>query len=251
MSQRPVVAITGASRGIGHATAQVFGEHGYDVVMLARRGDVLADAATSVPNAVPIATDISDPDSARAAFGQVREQLGRLDVLINNAAVARLHTLEKASDDDLIGEIGTNVLGPMYCTRAAIPLLRASACGHVVNISSESTRDPYPMLIVYATTKGALETLTTGLARELQRDGIKVTLFEVGRTAETGFGEDWDPEETARALERWAEEGYLGRTSADFMSPREVAESIHWVTTVPGSSNAHVVALHGHGLPAS
>lgn len=239
MSERldgKVAVVTGASRGIGLATARVLVARGARVAMLARKEAPLAAAAREIgSSAVAIAADVAQPDSVRAAFGRVERELGRLDLLVNNAAIAHLHTLEAASDEDLAATVGTNFLGVLYCTRAAIPLMRSSGGGVVVNISSEGVRRPFPYLSVYLATKSAVEMLSFALKDELRPEGIRVTLLRSGGST-GGFAAGWDPDDARRAFERWNEMGLL-----DFVGmpipPECIAESVvHAATRPPGAS---------------
>lgn len=236
MSERldgKVAAVTGASRGIGLATAHVLSERGARVALIARTRAALDDAVAAIGGAAfAVVADVADPDSVRAAFAAIEREAGRLDLLVNNAAIARLHRVEDASDEDLVATVGTNFLGVLYCTRSAIPLLRASG-GVVVNVSSEGVRRPFPMLSVYLATKGAVELLSTALSEELRSDGIRVTLLRSGGST-GGFAQEWDPEEGRRAIELWKQRGLLDFVG--FPMPAEaIAESIvHAATRPPG-----------------
>src|SRR6266480_3438483 len=127
-----VAVVTGASRGIGAVIAAGLAAEGASVALLARDKDRLTAAAEAIGElAVAVPTDVSDPDSVRDAFAAVADRFGRLDVLVNNAAVAWPHTVEAAADEQLQAEVGTNLLGPLYAIRAAVPLLRATSGGHV------------------------------------------------------------------------------------------------------------------------
>ncbi|WP_432198201.1 SDR family oxidoreductase [Streptomyces sp. bgisy027] len=178
---------------------------------------------------LPLPADLCDPDDVRAAFAALRREFGSLDYLVNNAATARPHRIEDTDDAQLDREVGTNLLGPLYTVREAVPLLRRSDMAHIVNLSSESTADPYPFLLVYAATKSALETLTRGLAQELRPDGIRCTLLRVGQTA-TGFKDAWDPEQLEKALHAWTAGGFRARVSGVTpQSPERVAEALLFV----------------------
>ena len=230
-----VALVTGASRGIGLATARVLAGYGARVALLARTEARLREARNEIgDSAFVVPADVSDPDSVRAAFASVEREAGRLDLLVNNAAIAPLVTIEAASDDDLRETVGTNFLGVLYCTRAAIPLLRASR-GVIVNISSEGVRRPFPYLSVYLATKGAVELFSTALSEELRSDGIRVTLLRSGAST-GGFAEDWNPAEAQRALTLWVERGLLDFAGMP-MPPEAIAESIvHAATCTPGTS---------------
>jgi NADP-dependent 3-hydroxy acid dehydrogenase YdfG len=239
MSERldgKVAVVTGASRGIGLATARVLVSRGARVAMLARTESRLVAAANEIgSSAIAISADVAQPDSVRAAFARVEGELGRLDLLVNNAAIAHLHTLEAASDEDLMATVGTNFLGVLYCTRAAIPLMRSSGGGVVVNISSEGVRRPFPYLSVYLATKSAVEMLSFALKEELRPEGIRVTLLRSGGST-GGFAEGWDPDDARRAFERWNEMGLLDFVGMP-MPPECIAESVvHAATRPPGAS---------------
>jgi NAD(P)-dependent dehydrogenase (short-subunit alcohol dehydrogenase family) len=185
--------------------------------MLARGRERLDETAAGLGDrAIPLATDVGDPDSVRGAFAQVEERFGKLDILINNAAIYRPCAVELLSDKDISRQIFTNFAGPIYTCRAAIPLMRAAGSGDIVNTSSESTLDPFPMLSMYVSTKSALEMFGRVLAQEVRDDDIRVTTLVQGTASGTGEGSTdwaWDPEHGAAALELWTEMGLLNRVS--------------------------------------
>lgn len=210
-----VALVTGATSGSGLAVARRFVDEGAQVVLLARGEVRLADVAGEMGDrAVPVATDVCDPASVRAAFDQVAERFGKLDILINNAAVYRPCAVEDLSDHDIERQVGTNFLGVVYTCRAAIPLLRAAGGGEIVNTSSEATLHPFPLLSMYVSTKAALEAFTEVLAQELRDDDIRVTRLVQGHATGTGMGAtdwDWDPDTLQRALALWKERGLLAQ----------------------------------------
>lgn len=137
-----VVVVSGASTGVGRALAKRFAEDGATVVMFARRKDRLDDAAAEIgEQAIPIPTDITSSASVRAAFEEIAHRFERVDVLVNMAGVTRVRHIEEASDDDIAISVGTNLIGPMYTIRSAVPLLKAAGGGDIVNVSSEITLD--------------------------------------------------------------------------------------------------------------
>jgi NAD(P)-dependent dehydrogenase (short-subunit alcohol dehydrogenase family) len=229
--------VTGASRGIGLAIARALAAEGVRVGLLARPGPALDNAAKELGSAaLALPADLAEPAEVRAAFRVLRAELGGLDVLVNNAATARPHLIEETSDQQLRREVGTNLLGPLHTVREAVPLLRHSAAGHIVNLTSESSADPFPYLLVYAATKAAVETLTRGLSHELRADGIRCTLLRVGQTATT-FKDDWEPERLAAALRAWTAGGFRARVSGAAPQPPErVAEAVIFALTRPGGS---------------
>ena len=237
-----VAAVTGASRGIGLVVARALAVEGASVALLARDKDRLALAADGIADSFALRTDVGDPDSVRDAFAQIRRRHGHLDLLVNNAAVAWPHTIEASTDAQLQAEVATNLLGPIYAIREAVPLLRAAGGGHIVNVSTESVLDPFPHLLVYAATKAALETLSAGLVHELKRERIRVTLLRAGRTDGSEFRAHWDPDAAARAEQDWIAGGFRGRISAAVPQPPErIAEAVLFAVTRPEGSMIDVV----------
>jgi NAD(P)-dependent dehydrogenase (short-subunit alcohol dehydrogenase family) len=212
-----VAVVTGATSGSGQGITKRFVEEGAAVFMLARGHDRLMQVAKELGGgAIPVTTDVGDPDSVRAAFAEVEERFGKLDILINNAAIYRPCSVERLSDGDIMRQVSTNFLGPVYTCRAAIPLMRAAGGGDIVNTSSEATLDPFPMLSMYVSTKAALEMFDRILADEVRDDHIRVTTLVQGTAAGTGTGTtdfQWDPVDAEAATTMWTERGYMGRVA--------------------------------------
>ena len=218
------------------ATAQALAECGARVALFARSKAELESAARKIGGAaLAVPADVTDPESVRRGFAAVDTRFGRLDILVNNAAIGRLHRIEDASDEDLRAEVSTNVLGVMYCAREAIGPMRSAGGGDIVNISSEAIHNPFPYLSVYVATKGAVEAFSLALRAELRSEGIRVTLLRSGASS-GGFVREWDPEMARRAFEVWQEQGYLKFVGTP-MPPELIAESVvHAVTRAPGAN---------------
>lgn len=238
-----VVVIAGASSGIGKATANLFAEEGAKVVMLARNRERLDGAAAEIgSSALPIQTDIGSPDSVRAAFIRVDSEFGRLDALLNVAGTARARLIEEASDEDIAAVVGTNFLGPIYTTRSAIPLLKRAGGGDIVNVSSEITLDDQPLMTLYSATKRGLDGFTKTMTKELKADKIRVTLLVAGATADTGFIDNFTPEDIERVFPIWEADGYLQRVAGRKpMEQRWVAETMLFVVTRPQGQMVDVI----------
>lgn len=189
-----VYAVTGASKGMGLRFARALAQEGAKVVLLARASDALTAAGGEIPEAMAVPCDIGRPDAVRAAFAAIRERHGRLHGLVNNAAACLLHKAEGSTDEEIRTEIDTNLAGPLFCIREAIPLLKAAGGGDIVNVSSESVHLPFPFLTLYAATKAGLEMLSQGLREELKPDGIRVSILRSGPVLETSLGAGWRPE---------------------------------------------------------
>jgi len=247
MSERlagKVALVTGASRGMGRAIAARFAAEGAEVVMLARSASELDAAAAAIGARVtPITCDVADPDAVRAAFARVKAQFGGLDVLINNAALATPSPIEEADDAAVQLEVAVNILGPLYCCREAIPLMRARGGGDIINTSSESVRRPYPHLTLYAATKGALEAFSQGLRREVADDHIRVTVYRSGNVEGT-FSRGWDSEAKLRARTAARDSGFYAHSGPAI--PAEIpAEAMVNLVLMPRGAQVDLIELRG------
>ena len=178
------VAITGASSGIGEATALALARAGASVALGARRKDRIDALAARIEDeggtAVALAVDVTDEGQARAFVETAAERFGRLDSLVNNAGVMLLGPVEQADSEQWRTMIDVNVLGLLYCTSAALPIMRAQESGDIVNVSSVAGRFARAGNAVYAATKFAVGAFSEGLRNEVTEGGIRVTLIEPG-----------------------------------------------------------------------
>ena len=178
------VAITGASSGIGEATALALAKAGASVALGARRKDRIDELAARIEDeggtAVALEVDVSDEEAARGFVTTAHERLGRLDTLVNNAGVMLLGPVEQADSDDWRTMVNVNLLGLMYCTRAALPIMLGQESGDIVNISSVAGRFARAGNAVYAATKFGVGAFSEGLRNEVTERGVRVTLIEPG-----------------------------------------------------------------------
>lgn len=241
-----VALVTGGSRSLGLATAQALVQQGARVVITARSQAALAEAAAVLgPNCLPVQMDIRDPRSVKAGFAQAADKFGRLDILINNAAIGCLHRIDQASDADLTAQVETNLLGVIYAFREAVPLMRQAGGGDIISISSESVRMPFPMLTVYAATKAAIECLATGLRDELRPDHIRVATLRCGNIAEnSGFGDHWSAEAKTDAFALWNRTGHLAFAGQP-VPQSLVAEALVNMLCVAPTGGADLVEIRG------
>jgi len=212
-----VAAITGATSGSGLAVAKLFAAEGASLVLLARGEARLKALEDSLgPDVTGVVTDVSDPDSVRGAFALIADRFGKLDILVNNAALQRPCPLESLDDRQIMAQVGTNLLGPVYTCRAAIPLLRAAGGGgEIINTSSEVTLEVFPFQSIYAITKSGLETLGKALNLEYEKEDIRTTTIIQGvALGEGGGAADWDhnPEFSGVMWPRLQAEGTIQRT---------------------------------------
>jgi clavulanate-9-aldehyde reducatase len=179
-----VTAITGASSGIGEATAEMFAAEGSKVALLARRADRLEDLAQRITDAggeaLPIEIDVTDHGKVESAMTQINAQLGGLHHLINNAGLMLLGPFEGAPIDQWQRMIDVNLLGLLYCTREAIPFIRDSGGGHIVNLSSVAGRQATLGAAVYNMTKWGVTGFSEALRQEVLHSNIRVTCVEPG-----------------------------------------------------------------------
>jgi NADP-dependent 3-hydroxy acid dehydrogenase YdfG len=182
-----VVAVTGASSGIGEATALACARAGAAVALAARRLDRIEALAQRIVadggRAIAVQTDVGEESQAQAFVRRAHSELGRLDVLVNNAGVMLLGPIENAPTEEWRQMIHANVYGVLYCTHAALPLMREQGSGHIVNVSSVAGRFARAGSGVYNLTKFGIGAFSESLRQEISPAGLRVTLVEPGAVA--------------------------------------------------------------------
>jgi clavulanate-9-aldehyde reducatase len=182
-----VIAITGASSGIGEATALACAEAGASVALAARRADRIEALAAKIEQAggraLALPTDVGEEEQARAFVERAHAELGRLDALVNNAGVMLLGPIDGAPTEEWRRMIHVNLFGVLYCTHAALPLMRAQGSGDVVNVSSVAGRVARAGSGVYNLTKWGVNAFSEALRQECVGAGIRVTIVEPGAVA--------------------------------------------------------------------
>jgi short-subunit dehydrogenase len=172
--------VTGASSGIGEATALALAAAGARVGLLARRRERLETVAHAIAqaggDALVLAGDVTDETFARAAVGRVLDRWSRLDVVVNNAGRGLAARFEDTTTDDLRAILELNLVSVLTVTRAALPAMRRQGRGHIINVSSVVGRRGIPLRAAYSATKFALGGLTEALRVELRGTGIHATL---------------------------------------------------------------------------
>lgn len=206
-----VVIITGGSRGIGKATANLFAQEGATVVILARDKEALNNATKELQNEsrtiLRIQTDVRDSKQISDAVEKVIEQFGRIDILINNAAIINFEDFLEQEEKDWNVEIDTNIKGILICTRIVAPIMVKQKEGIIINIASGAGKTGYPGFAVYCATKFAVLGFTQGFAQEVANKGVRVYAVCPGvtQTLMTNFS-GMPPEKVARRILETAKE---------------------------------------------
>lgn len=177
--------VTGASSGIGEATARRLAENGYDVALIARRRDRLALHAKQIEEAGggrahPIAADLADGEATERAAREALEVLGGCDLLVNNAGYSPGAAIEQFSRDELRHIFDVNLLSALQMIGAVTPGMRAQGGGRIVNVGSVAALIPAPLAVPYAATKVGMHAATDGLRLELAPFGIRLSLVIPG-----------------------------------------------------------------------
>lgn len=170
-----VAVVTGAGSGIGRATAVRLARAGYRVVLVGRREGPLEETRGLLRGGghAVMPCDIADGGRVASLVTRVREELGQLDLLVNNAGWSPMKPIGEMSADDVSAVLGVNTFGPMVLAIAALPMLLDAGDGCVVNVSSMASADPFPGLSVYGGAKAAMNTFTKGLANEYGASGLR------------------------------------------------------------------------------
>ncbi len=234
-----IVFITGASAGIGAATALGFAAEGARLLLAARRAGKLAEVASRAlelgAQAVhSIDLDVRNRHAVQTAIDELPPEWAEIDILVNNAGLSRgLDKLYMGRAEDWEEMIDTNVKGLLYVTRAVAPGMVVRGRGHVVNLGSTAGMLPYPSGAVYCASKAAVHALNDGLRQDLLGTPVRVTSIDPG-TVETDF-----------SLVRFrGDAGRAARVYKGFtpLKPEDVAEAILWAVKRPAHVNvAHVL----------
>jgi NADP-dependent 3-hydroxy acid dehydrogenase YdfG len=224
-----VALVTGASSGIGEATALALAEAGAAVAIGARRRDRLDALAEKLAGGgtrvLALDLDVTDEQACRDAVARTRAELGGLDVLVNNAGVMLLGTIVGADPEDWRRMVSTNVLGLMYMTHAAIDGMVEQGSGDVVNISSVAGRTVRKGAGVYNASKWAVNAFSESLRQEVTARGVRVSLVEPGAVA-TELSSHITQEEAREASRKMAE-------SMRTLQSDDIARAIVYVVTQP------------------
>jgi len=217
-----VVVVTGASDGIGEAIAKKLAHAGAKVVLAARSDEKLAALASELPGSIAVHTDMTQQADIQNLIERAMEVDGRIDILINNAGQGMYSPMEQIDIDKYKHIMNLNVYGPLYAMQLAIPHMRKEGGGMILNISSRVSKNYYPNLSAYASTKYALNAISLTGREELKKDNIIVSVFHPKMTA-TSFGKNSVNVDAATASQ-YAEQARARGMEVD--TPEQVADKV-------------------------
>jgi len=229
-----VALITGGTRGIGAAVAEEFAEAGAEVIITGRRhSEALAVAerlAEKGARAHAVAYEASEPEAGRRLIEAVAGATSKLDILVNNAAILRPHSVGKLTEAEFDEVFGVNTRAAVFLCQAAHPLLIRSEVPAIVNVTAACAHQPMRGLGAYCASKAAMRNFTSTLAQEWAKDGIRVNALTPGSVA-TDMILPTDPEKRASFEEDMAEQNLMKRLA----EPREFARAIRFLASPAAS----------------
>ena len=237
MSDAPIMIVTGGSRGIGAAIARLAGVRGYDVcvnyAVAAERAEAVAEEIRALGRrAIAVKADVSQPEDVEHLFAETDRELGPVDALVNNAGVSLEAPIADHEVAVIRRMIDTNLLGPMLTSRQAIRRMsteRGGKGGTIINISSISAvYGGLPTDVVYAGTKGGLDSFTLGLAKEIAPDGIRVCCIRPGLIRTEIWDEGMGQDEATALGKRAVPLGRIGEVG-------EIATAVLWMCSSEAS----------------
>ncbi|MEM8507470.1 MAG: SDR family NAD(P)-dependent oxidoreductase [Bacteroidota bacterium] len=225
---KKTMLITGATSGIGKATAELFAEKGFQLVLCGRREERLLELKAALSPKTAVATlnfDVRDREAVNSAIGNLDPEFSRIAVLVNNAGNAHgLDPIQKGSVEDWDAMLDINVKGLLYVTKAVIPQMIQQKSGQIINIGSLAGKEVYPKGNVYCASKHAVDAINQGMRMDLNTHGIRVGAINPG-LVETEFSDVRFKGDAERA--KGVYEGYVPLKAID------IAEIIHFVVSRP------------------
>ena len=225
---RKTALITGATSGIGRATARIFAAHGIDLILCGRRQERLLELQQELSplvDVLPLVFDVRDKAEVFKKITSLPEQFSKIDILINNAGNAHgLSPIDQGDIEDWEAMMDINVKGLLYISKAIIPTMIANKAGHIINIGSTAAKEVYPNGNVYCASKHAVDALNQAMRIDLHHHGIRVGAIHPG-LVETEFSEVRFKGDTEKA-----KKVYQGYTP---LTPEDIAEIIYFVVTRP------------------
>lgn len=238
-----VVVVTGASSGIGAATAKMLSGEGAKLALAARRGEALRevqDGLVTGAESLVCPTDVTDRGQVEALVERAEGDLGPVDALVNCAGVMYYTLMKNVRAEEWDRTVEVNCKGALNCVGAVLPGMLERGRGHIVTISSDAGRVVFPGLAVYSASKFFVEALSKGLRLETAGTGVKVTTVQPGNVASDLLDLSGDEE----ALERFG-----GPTGARVLDPEDVAASVLYALSQPGHVAVNEVLVEPRDEP--
>jgi 3-hydroxy acid dehydrogenase/malonic semialdehyde reductase len=233
-----IVLVTGATSGFGRAIARRFARDGHRIIAVGRRTELLASLRDELGAAAvhAVTLDVRDRPAVERAVAELPAELAAVDLLVNNAGLALgLEPAYRASIEDWERMVDTNVKGLMAVTRAVLPAMVARDRGHVISIGSTAGSWPYLGGNVYGGTKAFVHQFSLNLRADLQGTRVRVTVVEPGLTAGSEFSNVRFHGDDVRAAQVYE--------STEPMTADDIAETVHWVATLPAHMNVNTIEL--------
>ncbi len=229
---RKIIFITGATSGIGKASAHIFAKNEYDLIITGRRKERLLELSEKLKSTykvdiITLCFDVKNKEEVKMAIASLPYNWKKIDILLNNAGLAvGLDKIQNGKIEDWDAMIDTNVKGLLYVSHEIIPLLIKNKKGHIINIGSTAAKTVYEKGNVYCASKFAVDALSKSMRIDLLEHGIKVTQISPGAT-ETEFSEVRFKGDTEKAIDAY--KGYKPLTAND------IAPSIYYVANLPNN----------------
>jgi len=236
-----VIIITGASSGIGEATAVRLAQEGHKIVLAARREEKLNELREKISGdsnyILIVKTDVTKREEIANLIKETIDKFNRIDVLINNAGLMPLSFIEEGRVEDWDRMIDVNLKGLLYGINEVVPIMKEQMSGHIINVSSVAGRRVFPAAAVYCATKFGVNAITEGLRQELSaKYKIKVTAIEPGAT-KTELQEHIPNQDIKDNFAKRME-------SVTFLEAEDIAESINYAISQPNRVNVTEILIH-------
>ncbi|MFJ6789546.1 SDR family oxidoreductase [Streptomyces angustmyceticus] len=235
---KPLIVITGASSGIGAATARLLSAQGHPLLLLARRLEKLEELA--LPETLCRKVDVTDRDALQAAVREAEGRFGPADAIINNAGAMLLSRLADQDADEWDRMIDLNIKGVLYGIRAVLPGMLTRGTGTIINVSSIAGRKTFPNHTAYVGTKFAVHAMSENLREEVASSGVRVVTIAPG-AVETELLSHTSDEQIKQDYEEWK------KSAGGALAPQSVAEAIAYAYGQPQNVTIREIVLAATG----
>ena len=242
--ERRGVVITGASSGIGAATAMVLGAAGFPIVLGARRTERLDDIVAAVRagggEATAQALDVTDDASVRAFVDAARSALGTIEVVVSNAGGMTPQPIATTPPSSFAAQLDVNLVGAQRLCHAVLPAMIERRRGDIVLVTSQNAKAPRPLLAAYNASKAGLETFGRTLQMELEGSGVRASIVRPGPTL-TEMGWDWEPDALNQLFASWKRWGLL--RNDHYLPAESIASAVLVAVSAPRGTNLSLIEV--------